>query len=137
MTVGRWVHCNFCRQTYIASEGDRCSLCGKSGGLVMSSPTSVQNPDRATWAPGAEPDPATSCAAVVCLVLLGMVLGAGVGAWLAWGPGEGGCGLGPALYFLVLSGIGAFIGAIIGAIGSVIVLGLTSRGPGQGQDRAD
>ena len=34
MEPKRLVYCQFCGQIYVAGRGDRCSLCGKTGGLV-------------------------------------------------------------------------------------------------------
>jgi hypothetical protein len=142
MDDDRWVHCRFCRQTYAAGRGERCSLCGKAGGLLdVPRPATPAADDRGSWAPGA----GTSASATVAAGCLGILIGAFVGMMIAptllagepEQPAEaakasnGGCGLGPGIAAVaaMVGGLmmGAIVGGAAGAFASVIIVTFATR----------
>src|SRR5215467_9462038 len=76
----RWVNCRFCEQTYVSSPGNRCSLCGKSGGLVEAQPE-IPSPEaiaQRSWSISRGYGGAASLAGCF-LVFVGVIVGAGIG----------------------------------------------------------
>jgi hypothetical protein len=137
VSVDRWVHCQFCQQTYAAARGDRCSLCRKAGGIVdvprpQMAPASR---DRVSWTPAAGPDDGISLAAGCLGILVGTMLGVVIALGLPSGktrqPAAAGnlaenparpCGLSvlPILASRVV--LGGAVGALGGALASVLLL---------------
>lgn len=121
----------------MTGRGDRCSLCGKIGGLeevLLPPPT---NPERGSWAPASGLDAGTSLATGCLAMAIGMVLGTIIAFGLpadepaqagnaAAPPGEN-CGLPiiPYLFGRLLLGMG--LGAISGGFVFMVLVILLSR----------
>jgi hypothetical protein len=136
MVESRWVNCRFCEQTFIAGQGDGCSLCGKGGGLVdVFPPTpSPYAEDQKSWAVPEGPDSGTSLAAGCLLVIIGTVVGVGI-AYLLPEVGLEQAAQKPAFSwadnFFARLFTGAFLGAVCGGLIAAVLLLLLPRWKGR------
>lgn len=145
MTAGRLVNCRSCQQTYFAGPGDRCSLCGKPGGLCESQATELPALDlnRGSWADSKGMGQSSVLLAGCCGVLAGAFLGVLVVSSIQFReklgaveanqvanvqPGE--CGMWAIPKVIEIFSrliLGGFIGAVGGAMISTLLLLLLAR----------
>lgn len=154
MAAGRLVNCRFCQQTYFAGPGERCSLCGKTGGLCDSPATGLPFLDlnRGSWADAKETGRNSVLLAVYCGILAGVFLGVLIVSSIQFGEklapveanGElnaqaGGCGMWAipkVLEMFVRLIVGGAIGGTSGAMVSMLLLVLFARPGNRNQTRS-
>jgi hypothetical protein len=145
VTAGRLVICRFCQQTYFAGPGERCSLCGKTGGLCESQATELPSLDlnRGSWANSKGMGHSSVLLAGCCGVLAGAFLGvlvvssiqfreklAAVEANQVANAQAGECGMWAIPKVIEMFGhliLGGFIGAVGGAMVSTLLSLLFAR----------
>src|SRR5262245_12614510 len=104
----RPIYCEFCKQTYLAINGDRCELCGKNGGLTEAPALEPAKPQDSRWAPpDAVPDASVSIMSSCLFLGLGCVAGIAIATSL---PSDGSHWLGALIMRVTLGGISGMIG---------------------------
>jgi hypothetical protein len=145
VTAGRLVICRFCQQTYFAGPDERCSLCGKTGGLCESQAIELPILDlnRGSWADSKGMGHSSVLLAGCCGVLAGAFVGVLIVSSIQFGEklapveanqvanAQGGeCGMWAIPKVIEMFSrliLGGFIGAVGGAIVSTLLLLLLAR----------